>query len=207
MTGDRQFGIVITAQARHGDLFDAARRLGSNAALARELGVAAVAVGEWINLKGCPAADGRLRARLEGQLLEITGKTWEELWPAELRAAVQKGEIGKRLLLRKQVACEHLLANFRERNLLPPPDEAVGQAEHRERVSELVRDSLRVLPPRQRLVVEMRRGLGPDGRCHTFEEVGRVLGLSKERVRQIELTALRKLAERRHTLFGAILDD
>ena len=48
------------------------------------------------------------------------------------------------------------------------------------------------LSPRQRLVIEMRYGLNGNG-VHTLEEVGAELGVCRERVRQFESFALRKM--------------
>ena len=45
---------------------------------------------------------------------------------------------------------------------------------------------------RERLVLEMRFGL-KDGKDHTLEEVGVKFGVTRERIRQIEAKALRKL--------------
>eukprot|EP00178_Gracilaria_changii_P025518 TRINITY_DN78610_c0_g1_i1.p1 TRINITY_DN78610_c0_g1~~TRINITY_DN78610_c0_g1_i1.p1 ORF type:complete len:411 (+),score=98.89 TRINITY_DN78610_c0_g1_i1:54-1235(+) len=57
------------------------------------------------------------------------------------------------------------------------------------------------LTPRERDVVRMRYGLD-DGRAKTLEEIGRVFDVTKERVRQIESKALRKL---RHPFRSAVL--
>jgi len=51
---------------------------------------------------------------------------------------------------------------------------------------------LECLTPRQRLVLEMRYGLR-DGNAHTLEQIGDTLGVTRERIRQIEAKALRKL--------------
>ena len=64
-----------------------------------------------------------------------------------------------------------------------------------------------VNPGREEKVIRMRFGMAPydDGPyegCHTLEQVGKVLGVTKERVRQIEAKALRKL---RHPDRSAIL--
>jgi RNA polymerase primary sigma factor len=49
-----------------------------------------------------------------------------------------------------------------------------------------------VLSDREREVLEMRFGLN-DGQDHTLEEVGKHFGVTRERIRQIEAKALRKL--------------
>jgi len=68
-----------------------------------------------------------------------------------------------------------------------PADAAYDQL-----LKERVRSSLEVLNDRERAVLEMRFGL-KDGKTHTLEEVGQAFDVTRERVRQIESKALRKL--------------
>jgi len=58
--------------------------------------------------------------------------------------------------------------------------------------SEQIQRVLRTLTPKEQTVIRMRFGIGVD-RDHTLEEVGRYLSITRERVRQIEAKALRKL--------------
>ena len=60
-----------------------------------------------------------------------------------------------------------------------------------------LQDMMSTLKPREVSVLRMRFGL--DGKdTHTLREIGEKLGVTRERVRQIENTALRKLRHPRH---------
>ncbi len=67
----------------------------------------------------------------------------------------------------------------------------VSEAERIE-LSEHIQRILKTLTPKEEKVIKMRFGIGED-RDHTLEEVGRYLSITRERVRQIETKALRKL--------------
>jgi RNA polymerase primary sigma factor len=60
-----------------------------------------------------------------------------------------------------------------------------------------VRHAVETLPDREREVVKLRYGMNGDPDPKSLEEIGRILGLTRERVRQIESQALQRLAERR----------
>jgi RNA polymerase primary sigma factor len=67
-----------------------------------------------------------------------------------------------------------------------------GDAAAREMLREQVKTALAVLSEREREVLELRFGL-IDGKDHTLEEVGNYFKVTRERIRQIEAKALRKL--------------
>src|SRR5690606_7650090 len=75
-----------------------------------------------------------------------------------------------------------------------PDDNVPGpvDAASRQLLKEQIRSALGVLSERERQVLEMRFGL-LDGQDHTLEEVGKHFGVTRERIRQIEAKALRKL--------------
>jgi RNA polymerase primary sigma factor len=62
--------------------------------------------------------------------------------------------------------------------------------------SQALKEALEALTERERQVVILRYGLA-DAEPKTLEEIGRRLGLTRERVRQIELDSLKRLASLR----------
>jgi RNA polymerase primary sigma factor len=80
------------------------------------------------------------------------------------------------------------LVNFIVDETIPEPVDVTSKQLLREQV----RNVLEFLSERERMVLEMRFGL-KDGKDHTLEEVGVKFGVTRERIRQIEAKALRKL--------------
>ena len=80
------------------------------------------------------------------------------------------------------------LGDFIEDEAVPRPADATS----RQLLKEHLHSVLGVLSEREREVLEMRFGL-LDGEDHTLEEVGKYFGVTRERIRQIEAKALRKL--------------
>jgi RNA polymerase primary sigma factor len=64
-------------------------------------------------------------------------------------------------------------------------------------IEDAVRSAVETLPEREREIVKLRYGMDGDPDPKSLEEIGRTLGLTRERVRQIEARALQRLAERR----------
>ena len=91
------------------------------------------------------------------------------------------------------------LGDFVKDETVPEPDDAASKQLLREQM----RTILESLNRRERLVLEMRFGL-KDGQVHTLEDVGLAFGVTRERIRQIEAKALRKL---RHPLRSRKLRD
>jgi RNA polymerase primary sigma factor len=81
----------------------------------------------------------------------------------------------------------HLADFIEDKNAVSPVDSVVF-TNLREQTGRV----LKTLTPREELVLRMRFGVG-DGSEHTLEEVGRSFNVTRERIRQIESKALRKL--------------
>ncbi|NIM05780.1 MAG: sigma-70 family RNA polymerase sigma factor [Armatimonadetes bacterium] len=86
------------------------------------------------------------------------------------------------------------LGSFIEDDETPPPPEAAEQTLLRTTLDEL----LTTLRPREERILRLRFGL-QDGHRYTLEEVGEKFGLTRERIRQIEKQALRRLRHPRRS--------
>jgi len=83
---------------------------------------------------------------------------------------------------------DSILNDFIEDNAAAPPDDTVTANLLREYLGEILKD----LPPREVKILQLRYGL-IDGEAYTLEAVGRKMGVTRERVRQIETQALSRL--------------
>lgn len=83
---------------------------------------------------------------------------------------------------------ESELGMFVEDRKTPGP----AQMAYRNLLREKLEEVLATLPPREAMVLRLRYGL-ENGRAYTLEEVGQKFGLTRERIRQIENKALRRL--------------
>ncbi|MBD3755457.1 MAG: RNA polymerase sigma factor RpoD [Gammaproteobacteria bacterium] len=134
--------------------------------------------------------------RIQRQLLQKMGR---EPTPEELAAEMEMPEdkIRKVMKIAKEPISmetpigddeDSSLGDFIEdSNILSPQDAADAEG-----MSETVREMLNTLTPREAKVLRMRFGLSMNT-DHTLEEVGKQFDVTRERIRQIEAKALRKL--------------
>ncbi|PKO18363.1 MAG: RNA polymerase subunit sigma [Chloroflexi bacterium HGW-Chloroflexi-10] len=94
---------------------------------------------------------------------------------------------------------DSVLGDFIEDDEAPPPDDTATYNLLKEHLEEV----LNGLPPREVRILQLRYGL-LDGQAYTLEEVGRKMGVTRERVRQIEAQALSRL---RHPVIRRKLRD
>ena len=94
---------------------------------------------------------------------------------------------------------ESVLGDFLSDDTSPAPSEVVTTQILREQLAEI----LATLPPREVRILQFRYGL-LDGETYTLEQVGKKMGVTRERVRQIEAQALSRL---RHPAYARKLRD
>ncbi|MBN1872916.1 MAG: sigma-70 family RNA polymerase sigma factor [Anaerolineae bacterium] len=139
--------------------------------------------------------------RISHQLTQRLGRdpTPEEL-AAEMEIPVRKVEqmmdVARRPLSLEMPTDdeeESTLGDFVEDTDSPAPPDEVSSSMLRDILMEILVD----LPPREVKILQMRYGL-LDGQTYTLEEVGKKLGVTRERVRQIEAQALSRLRHPAH---------
>ena len=139
--------------------------------------------------------------RISHQLTQHLGRTPtpEEL-AAEMEIPVRKVEqmldVARRPLSLEMPTDdeeESTLGDFVEDTDSPAPPDEVSATMLRDLLLEILAD----LPPREVKILQMRYGL-LDGQTYTLEEVGKKLGVTRERVRQIEAQALSRLRHPAH---------
>jgi RNA polymerase sigma-32 factor len=139
----------------------------------------------------------RLRARIgeadggplshEGRqkIAETIGVTVADVTVMEQRLSGADGSLNAAVSQESEREAQDFLADVR-----PNPEQVVIELHDGEVLSRWLNDALSELSPRERLII-MKRRLQDDGA--TLEQLGGVLGVSKERVRQLEHRALKKL--------------
>jgi RNA polymerase primary sigma factor len=131
---------------------------------------------------------------------ELTGKLGREPTPAELAPELGTEENQLEaldLLSREAISLESSVAGTEKRLedfVADPASSAPDNGLDGERMRSGVGFLIGVLTAREQLILRLRYGLGGEEE-HTLEQIGQSLGLSRERVRQLEARALKKLRE------------
>jgi len=131
---------------------------------------------------------------------ELTGKLGRDPTPAELapELGTDTGAIeALDLLSREAISLESSVAGTEKRLedfVADPFSQAPDHGLDGERMRSGVGFLIGVLTAREQLILRLRYGLGREEE-HTLEQIGQSLGLSRERVRQLEARALKKLRE------------
>jgi RNA polymerase primary sigma factor len=131
---------------------------------------------------------------------ELTGKLGREPTPAELapELGTDAGSLeALDLLSREAISLESSVAGTEKRLedfVADPTSAAPDNGLDGERMRSGVGFLIGALTSREQLILRLRYGLGGEEE-HTLEQIGQSLGLSRERVRQLEARALKKLRE------------
>jgi RNA polymerase sigma factor (sigma-70 family) len=198
------FSITVVAKPKHTILYALAKRVGSVTALARELGVSTGTLSGWINLREMPTGgvsrDGTKRygpwsskrqSEVMLRLVKMTGRPIEEIFPTYVREKLS--DIPRTIeRVMDGVPMLRMGQNQQQRLEAPAPD---AQAIANE-VTDMVQEALHILNHQERVVIDMMFGLSGYSEARVLDDVGKVLHVSRERVRQIKDRAIQRLRDR-----------
>ena len=198
-----ELDVTFVVRVKHADIWEAIQKAGSGKNLAKLLGVSHSLVYQWASLRSAPNlehpasnspfASSEFRDRFAATLLRLTGKTLDELWPPELRAATEFLLEDKNFEVTKTYSPESLAySHTAEQLALPDPCEVASDNERQQQLKAGIVRILKTLTYREREIITLRYGLC--GECsHSLKEVATMFKVTPERIRQIEMKAMGKM--------------
>ncbi len=187
------FDIALTAKLRHGELWKLVERFGSQVEAARQLGCSQRDFCEWVNMRSVPRFHSESFAAVEQKLMELTGKTVEELWPEEAKSA-EWLQVPKTVVAHHQFELSALADMTKRRLLLPSPADQAAESELLDNLRRNAQKVLKTLSFREREIIKLRFGFG-DGTCYTLKECGEIFRVAPETIRQVEAKAIWKMRQ------------
>lgn len=147
--------------------------------------MAGVALGVWGAIECMRFKDASWEAiRKVATLLEVET---DAVCPPEIKEATLRI---KHEAYRDERVLESYARGTRERLSLPMFDADGGAPPD---IKDALSSVMKSLTFRERTILQLRYGLGKDGVAYTYENIGRIMRVTKERVRQVEAKAIRKL--------------
>ena len=160
----------------------------SVAAFCREAGMTPTALSGLITMKNPPLLVPGEFSEGAKSLMEVLCLAPTDLWTSEQLTLKHRHNSAERdVNLDGMRAALGINAEEALMLVAPSPEEAMEEKD----IANLIEEQLATILPNEQRVLRMRYGIGcPE---YTLEEIGRALGVTRERIRQIEAKALRKL--------------
>jgi len=188
--------IRITARCQNAVLARLVDEFGSIKSAAAEVGVSTTTLSHWLYFKTQPftaASIKKRRARYEKlipRLERLTGRNIRDIFPDMPKGALRL--LSQPRAVERKVSVEQITTAV-EKEKLAYEQEVNNYAGFWKNVDEV----LKTLSYREREIIKLRFGVGGQ-RVHTLEEVGHIFKVTRERIRSIESSAIRKMQQRRN---------
>lgn len=202
--------VRLTTKATNDILASLVDRAGSIKNAAKLIGVNDSLFGSWLSFRSCPSVTRFMRkpdkfSEIVIALERETGRSIYEIFPDLPKGA--KAILAKPRTVRNEIttvrmtaAIEHAKASYTV--------ELLGSGCLGMDARDNIEATLKTLSERERRIVELRYGFNDSGTFHTLEEVAGIMGVTRERIRQIEAKAIRNLQQpsRSEKLVGHVPD-
>ena len=160
----------------------------SQSAFCREAEMSTTALSGLITMKSPPLTTLGEFSDAAKKLMEILCLAPTDLWTSEqLTLRLKRNSAERDVNLDGMRAALGMHAEEALLLVAPSPEEVMEEKD----IQKLIEEQLASITPREEKVLRLRYGIGCEE--HTLEETGQVLEVTRERIRQIECKALRKL--------------
>lgn len=170
----------------------------SAASFAKAIGYTAQEISSLVSLRKPPVNKDGAFSPLAKDVMEALGAAPHDLWTTEqLTMNLHRNTVDK-VVTTKFLLDTNAMQSVLGGNILQLEDaiyediETPEEAQTKKELKERIEHTLDSLPPRKAKILRMRFGID-SGKEHTLEEIAKKYGLSRDRIRQIEATALRDM--------------
>ena len=178
----------VTRRVYNHSLRSARLRLGLTAdQLGKKVGVGGSTIAQYESLRSYPSAE---RAKAIANALSVSVESIFAEWLTEFKLVSSPS-----ILDDTHLSLEQALAGNISLPFIPNLEEAVEYEE----LCVALQESMSTLTDRERRVLDLRFDLSSNGKMLTYDEIARIMGVTRERIRQNEAKALRKLRHPSHT--------
>lgn len=189
---DEKFFVAFVGRIKNGILYEFLKNKGwSQAEFARQLGASMIQVSNWMLLKSAPRKETILQ-----KIEELTGRLREDIFPELLHTKEWQefmADAPREYAVIREISARALRAG-KNPLALPSPEEKYFEQEEEAESLRTLRDALGTLTPRELEIVKAHFGIDAEHEASkTLIDIGKSIGISQERVRQIERSAFRKL--------------
>lgn len=188
-----KFEIAVKARAKHGLIYKYMTEHGLTwLEMAEKIGISTGTFSKIIHFRWAPTENYQNK-EVAKKLCNFFHCNLEEILPNELAQQIKNNSEIAELLqeeqtVYKEVDVEYLSYDEAPQSILAYQENFNKQIDFRETIEKV----LKTLTPREERIIKLRFGIGDEVE-HTLEEVGKEFGVTRDRIRQIEEKAIRKL--------------